>query len=169
MQPREENFAFVGIVDAIANLGFAEDRPIVRDLLAKGLVADDIMEMRHFDEKIKKVLADPERRAGFISDSVEPYTDVIAEMATWHSFTEAGEQEELEAQRHAQQQTARKFGEILADPDVVPYPCLSIRSDCTGPQLRPLLLPQKSVATILVRAVQVKSTKNAVCRKRHRG
>jgi uncharacterized protein len=121
MQPREENYAFAGIVDAIANLGFVEDRPIVRDLLAKGLVADDIIEMRHFDEKIKKVLADPERRAGFISDSVEPYTDVIAEMATWHWFTEAGEQEELQAQRHAQQQTARKFGEILADPDVVPY------------------------------------------------
>jgi uncharacterized protein len=121
MQPREENYAFAGIADAIINLGFVEDRPIVGDLLAKGLIADDIMEMRHFDEEIKTVLADPERRAGFDRDRTEPYTDVIGEMATWHWFTEAGEQEELEAQRHAQQTTAQKFEKILADPDAMPY------------------------------------------------
>jgi uncharacterized protein len=122
MQPREENFAYAGIADAIINLGLVEDRSIVRDLLAKGLIGDDVMEMRHFDEEIKRTLADPERRVGFARDNAEPYADIIADMSAWYWFSEAAERDEAASRERKQHETVRKFEEmILEDPNTVPY------------------------------------------------
>jgi hypothetical protein len=115
MQPREENFAFVGIADAIINLGLTEYRSVVEDLLARGLISDSVMHLGNFDTAIERTLADPERRAGFTSDHIEPCTDVIADMSTWYWFSEAAEQDEIRAERYRKEQAAQKFAAALAN------------------------------------------------------
>jgi uncharacterized protein len=122
MQPQEENYAFVGIIDTIVHLGFVEDRPIVQDLFRRGLIDDSVLTLREFDQEIKAMTGDPEQqRRAFARKAVEPCPDIIEELGTWHWFTEAGERDEIARQKIVQRRAAQKFAAILQGPDTLPY------------------------------------------------
>jgi hypothetical protein len=96
MLPQGESYAWMGLVDAIFLLGFAELKDLFGKLLRRGLISSTIMTAADFDKLLQKTLADPSGRARFEHDSVVPFADAIGELGGWYAFSEKYAQDRLE-------------------------------------------------------------------------
>lgn len=93
LRPQHESFVWVGWQSAVALLGFEALADRVRQAFERGLIDRLVMTYRHFQEDLRRTLADPERMAGFRHDRIAPLDDVIEELSGWYAFSGAAEQD----------------------------------------------------------------------------
>ena len=88
MQPRAESFVWTAWAGVAANLGYADLRGKVAEMVESGFIEPMAMNLNHFDVQLKRTLDDPTGWAGIEYDRIRPFTDTIGTLAPWASFTE---------------------------------------------------------------------------------
>lgn len=87
LHPQSPNFLWVGWQRAVAYLGLAEFRSLVRKAFARGMIEAFVMRYEDFEEDLRRALAgagaDPDADA-----DLRPFGTVAEELAGWHCFTE---------------------------------------------------------------------------------
>lgn len=88
LEPHAENYVWVGWVDAVANLGFAEMAPLAEEAFDKGLIDPGATELRCFHKDLADALTNPDRAAWLAERRNGFFGDVVDELARWHCFSE---------------------------------------------------------------------------------
>jgi hypothetical protein len=111
MQPREESPVWVGWVEAVAALGYAEYAEMAEALFEKGFIEPFVMGVEHFRGDLQLTLSDPGSMAGFAGEHIQPFGDAIETLSNWYFFTDAYKKDEarLAADRAAEERLNR-FG-----------------------------------------------------------
>ncbi|MEO5376118.1 MAG: DUF1186 domain-containing protein [Alphaproteobacteria bacterium] len=142
MQPQEENYAWVGLIDAISAVGLDDLRPIAVDVMERGLVSPSIMGMNHFDGDLESTLNDPERRACFVRDGIGPFGSAIAELSRWYSFSE--EQRKDLARQETKRNSEPRYPPAAAAALVNPFKGVGRNDPCpcgSGKKFKKCCLP----------------------------
>lgn len=88
MEPRGESFLWGAWALSAANLGYEDFTDKVDELCRRGFIASMDMNLRDFEEQLRRTLDDPERRAGLAFDRIAPFEDTIATLSEWSAFSE---------------------------------------------------------------------------------
>ena len=99
LQPREDNYVWIGWLYAISNLGFTELKDLVGKAYDIGLVFEGHITRGEFKDLVEAVAQTDDLVAHLKTENVEPFTSTIDVLSKWHGFSE----EYLTAQKKAAQ------------------------------------------------------------------
>jgi len=107
LQPRDDteaSFVWVGWSEAVSTLGLADMAPRVKEAFDKGWIDESIMGFEDFEEDLARAVASPDSPFHYFCKSRETWDDTIAELSTWHYYSEAGrlERERQRRESHGQ-------------------------------------------------------------------
>jgi len=94
LKPQEECFVWDGWQTAIAMLGLAELRPLVKEAFARGLISLDWLELKDFEEDLQRAIADPDAFNHCPPDEFSLFGDTVEELSTWYCFRPKGPETE---------------------------------------------------------------------------
>jgi uncharacterized protein len=117
LQPRDENYVWVGWQSAISFAGLSELREIVKSAFDDGRIPPEFMDYDEFEEDLKAVIEGVGEHAS--ARELRHFGDVIDELSHWHGFTPEGVAERERAER------VRAEGEDEADDERDDWPLLS--------------------------------------------
>jgi uncharacterized protein len=89
MQPQEESFVWVGWVEAVACLGYADCAELAEALFEKDFIEPFAMRVEDFHSDLRHRLTSPESMAGFAGEDIRPFGDAIEWLSKWYFFTDA--------------------------------------------------------------------------------
>ena len=92
LKPEQDCYVWDGWQSAIAALGLAELRPLVKQAFDRGSVDPTWLSFEHFEEDLNAALACPGEAPPWFVERFLPFDDVVEEFASWPSFKE-GERE----------------------------------------------------------------------------
>jgi hypothetical protein len=100
IKPELDCYVWDGWQDAVAALGLAELRPLVKQAFERGSVDPTWLSFEDFDEDLNAALECPEAPLWFV-ERFPPLDDVVEEFSSWPSFKEGErERENLAAGAH---------------------------------------------------------------------
>ncbi|SOE01518.1 DUF1186 domain-containing protein [Caenispirillum bisanense] len=88
MEPRDGNFAWVGLGWVPAQLGFANMEWVVEDLVKRRLVDESEVNQNLFRMFVDLSRSTSDGLAAFHYDGVRPMGDAVEHLAAWHAFSE---------------------------------------------------------------------------------
>jgi uncharacterized protein len=88
MQPRDESFVWSAWALSAANLGYEDFTDKVDDLCRRGFIGSTDMDLRLFNEQLRRTLDDPAGKAGLAYDRIGPFEDTIGTLSRWYEFSE---------------------------------------------------------------------------------
>ncbi len=115
MQPRLGCFAWSGWQLAIAMLGLAELKPLVRQAFERGSIEAMWMSYEDFEEDLDYALAHPDAPNRSEPDRFQPLDDVVGELSRWYGFSPAYFEEERRRVRHARR--SARLASMAASPE----------------------------------------------------
>ncbi|MFE0754365.1 DUF1186 domain-containing protein [Inquilinus sp. NPDC058860] len=86
MQPQGENVVWLGWVNAVSSLGYADLAPQAERLVDEYFL--HVMDVDDFRDDLRQTLDDPDRMARFTANHVGPFVDAVGTLSTWHGFSE---------------------------------------------------------------------------------
>jgi len=86
INPHEECFVWHGWQSAIAFLGLAELKPLVKEAFARGLISRSWLDFHHFEEDLRKGIDDPTAPLRQPKGEYSLFGDTIEELSTWDCF-----------------------------------------------------------------------------------
>jgi hypothetical protein len=92
VEPKRDCFVWHGWQSAVAALGLAELRPMVKQGFDRGSIDPSWLSFKDFEEDLDAALARPEEAPLWFVEQFPPFDDVVEEFASWPSFKE-GERE----------------------------------------------------------------------------
>jgi hypothetical protein len=98
LRPRDINFVWSGWQEAIALLGLESLAPMVRQAFAS-FIDPMWLEYRHFEEDLRKALADGSAAARGGDSRRTLFGDTVTELADWHCFSPEYQRERRRADR----------------------------------------------------------------------
>jgi hypothetical protein len=94
LQPRAESFVWIGWLEAIEALGLEKLKPSVERAFDEGWADESVMGFEDFERGLAHAIAHPEAPFPSYSSKMDPWDDTIAELSTWHCYTEEGMKEQ---------------------------------------------------------------------------
>ena len=88
LRPQRESFVWQGWQSAIAMLGLSEYAALVKKAFDRGFIHPSIMEFKHFKADLAGAVASLERPWGLRDKEFTLFGDTIAELSTWHGFSQ---------------------------------------------------------------------------------
>ncbi len=88
MQPRSDNYVWVGWTSAISSLGLQTMSELVRGAFEDGRVDEMHMEFDDYLEDLSCASSADGPTAGFEASNIRPLDDAIGELSGWYSFSE---------------------------------------------------------------------------------
>jgi hypothetical protein len=86
INPQDECFVWHGWQTAIALLGLAELKPIVKEAFARGLISRSWLDFHHFEEDLQKGIDDPTAPLRQPRGEYSLFGDTVGELSTWYCF-----------------------------------------------------------------------------------
>lgn len=87
LDPEVDAILLMGCVLSVAFLGYEDMAgPVETVLTTPAMREEHLLDMANFRRTLAETLADPTGMAGFTSEGIAPFGDIIAELATWDSF-----------------------------------------------------------------------------------
>lgn len=93
LAPDDDGCVWAGWVDTVQTLGLAELTPLVKRAFDEGRVDESMMDFSDFEKGLARAAAHPDAPFPAYSHNAEPWEDTIAELSTWHCYTEEGRRE----------------------------------------------------------------------------
>jgi hypothetical protein len=108
MQPRKDSCVWVGWVDAVACLGYAEYAQQAETLFENNFIDPFALRVEDFRGDLQQTLANPGSMAGF-ERHIRPFGDAIEHLSRWYFFTDAYQKDQarLAANRAAEERLNR--------------------------------------------------------------
>jgi len=87
LKPQEECFVWNGWQSAIALLGLAELKPIVKQAFARGLISAGWLSFAHFEQDLQLTIEDPAALPHRSDGEFSLFGDTIEELSGWYCFS----------------------------------------------------------------------------------
>ncbi len=88
LRPQRDSFVWHGWQSAIAMLGLSEYSGLVKKAFDRGFIGGWIMGFEHFRADLERARASPDEPWGPDGDELTLFGDTIAELSTWHGFSQ---------------------------------------------------------------------------------
>ena len=120
LRPIQSNFAWSGWQEAVALLGLAELKPLVKQVFDRGGIEQMWMSYRDFEEDLADALDRPDAPRRYDRDRYRLFGDTIEVLSTWYGFSQKYLDEQrkyLVNQRRYEREDARKNDLVYAMED----------------------------------------------------
>ena len=113
LKPQAECFVWNGWRSAIALLGFAELKPLVRQAFARGLISATWLSFAHFERDLEMAIQEPAALPHRSDGEFSLFGDTIEELSHWYCFSS-------EAQRNTKPGLTRLDQLVSSRPTIYP-------------------------------------------------
>jgi uncharacterized protein len=132
LRPVQTCFVWNGWQEAVATLGLAELKPLVKDAFARGSIDPAWLEFEDFEQDLDHAVANPTAPPR-VGGDFTLFGDVVEELSTWYCFSEKYEAEQRRWQAERLRRESEREPSIWSaypEPAVNPYRGLGRNDPC---------------------------------------
>jgi hypothetical protein len=107
LRPQAENYVWVGWQSAIAMLGMAELKTLVKRAFDRGFIDSHVLGFHHFEQDLRRGIEHPNEPWPSDNHDYTLFGDTIEELAGWYCFSDQYQKDQKRWQRQAQADRAR--------------------------------------------------------------